>query len=563
LVAPGGSTDNPGATNSFDTISSGGGGSDFISAGGGDDTVNFADDLDSTDAIDGGAGDDTLVINQQTNITFGATSLTSVESILLPFIHLQVGFAGFQHLTMNDGNLAAGDQMFVDARGVGSHTFFTFNGSAETDGFYSISGGAGADHIIGGQAGNSFDLTHGGDDSVEGGAGNDDFFFGDTLTAGDHIVAGGGDAISIGGASYAAGLTLAGDTIVGGGYTLTLSTSFSYDLTMNDGNVSAGSVIFVQPAGPLSLQTVHFDGSAEKDGRFDLQGFDGNDFLIGGRGDDFIGGHSGNDTIEPGHGEDLVLAGPGNDKIVAAGQFDANDRIDGGADSDTLTLNGDYSAGVVFSADTLVNVEKILLGGGHSYSLTTNDATVAAGQQLTVAAGNLGAASILTFNGAAESDGSFVITGGAGDDVIAGGHGADTLNGGGGSDDLTGGLGADRFVYGTAAASTSIDYDIVRRADFSADKWVVPGTVVAIDPIVAHGQLATATFDSDLSAAVDGAHLGAHHAVLFTPDSGGLSGKTFLVIDVNGTAGYQAGADLVVQLVNPGKLNLIDVHDFV
>ena len=58
-------------------------------------------------------------------------------------------------------------------------------------------------------------------------------------------------------------------------------------------------------------------------------------------------------------------------------------------------------------------------------------------------------------------------------------------------------------------------------------------------------------FNSDLSHAADAAHLGKHHAVLFTPDSGDLSGTTFLVIDTNGVAGYQAGADLVIQLVSP------------
>jgi hypothetical protein len=36
--------------------------------------------------------------------------------------------------------------------------------------------------------------------------------------------------------------------------------------------------------------------------------------------------------------------------------------------------------------------------------------------------------------------------------------------------------------------------------------------------------------------------------VLFTPDGGNLAGHTFLVVDVNGAAGYQAGQDYVFQL---------------
>ena len=49
-------------------------------------------------------------------------------------------------------------------------------------------------------------------------------------------------------------------------------------------------------------------------------------------------------------------------------------------------------------------------------------------------------------------------------------------------------------------------------------------------------------------AAVDASHLAGHHAVLFTPSSGAFSDKTFLVVDANGVAGYQAGADLVILL---------------
>jgi hypothetical protein len=45
------------------------------------------------------------------------------------------------------------------------------------------------------------------------------------------------------------------------------------------------------------------------------------------------------------------------------------------------------------------------------------------------------------------------------------------------------------------------------------------------------------------------AGLGAHHAVLFKPNSGTLSGDTFLVVDLNGTAGYQSDHDLVIRLI--------------
>jgi hypothetical protein len=54
--------------------------------------------------------------------------------------------------------------------------------------------------------------------------------------------------------------------------------------------------------------------------------------------------------------------------------------------------------------------------------------------------------------------------------------------------------------------------------------------------------------------------LGANHAILFTPTSGNLSGHTFLIVDLNATAGYQGGADLVVRIVASGTL---DASDFI
>lgn len=50
-------------------------------------------------------------------------------------------------------------------------------------------------------------------------------------------------------------------------------------------------------------------------------------------------------------------------------------------------------------------------------------------------------------------------------------------------------------------------------------------------------------------------------AVLFTPDSGTLSGHTFLIVDINGTAGYQASADLVADIT--GYTGTITTGDFV
>ena len=104
--------------------------------------------------------------------------------------------------------------------------------------------------------------------------------------------------------------------------------------------------------------------------------------------------------------------------------------------------------------------------------------------------------------------------------------------------------------------STSTRFDKVTNFDASADTFKLTGmSVNAVDTAITSGHLSGAHFDSDLSADVNGTDLAAHHAVLFTADSGNLSGHTFLVVDVNGVAGYQAGQDIVIDLTGATHLN--------
>jgi len=223
----------------------------------------------------------------------------------------------------------------------------------------------------------------------------------------------------------------------------------------------------------------------------------------------------------------------GNDTLSLGAYLTSAEKIDGGTGTDTVTLNGNYSGGLTFTGTTMVNVEKLTLAAGHNYTLTTNNATVASGQTLTINGSALGASNVLTFNGAAETNGHFVIIGG---------------NGG---DKLTGGTLSDTFTYTSAAQSTGTHYDTITGFKFGTDIFDIPGgagTITGINSKVTSGTLSTSTFDANLASAISSSHLGAHHAVLFTPTSGTLSGVTFLIVDLNGVAGYQSGHDLVIRM---------------
>ncbi|HEY1630647.1 MAG TPA: hypothetical protein VGF56_04995 [Rhizomicrobium sp.] len=139
--------------------------------------------------------------------------------------------------------------------------------------------------------------------------------------------------------------------------------------------------------------------------------------IKGTSGDDNLVGTSGNDAFDLTQGGNDTAQGlAGNDSFSFGATFTAADAVDGGDGADVLKLAGDYSAGVTFGAATLINVETVSLADGFSYKLTTNDATVATGQSMTVDGSALTGANTLTFDGSAETDGTLAVHGGLGND---------------------------------------------------------------------------------------------------------------------------------------------------
>jgi Ca2+-binding RTX toxin-like protein len=161
--------------------------------------------------------------------------------------------------------------------------------------------------------------------------------------------------------------------------------------------------------------------------------------------------------------------------------------------------------------------------------------------------------------GGANDDGLF---GDAGKDTLEGGGGRDVLDGGTGKDILDGGPGGDIFAFASASHSTGKKADTLKNADFLVDAVDLEVAVTGVDATIGAGKLRKKEFDADLAKVADASHLGAGHAVLFTASQGDFAGKTFLIVDLNGEAGYQARDDLVVLLANPGNLNGLGIEDF-
>jgi len=459
--------------------------------------------------------------------------------------------------TVNDGSgnavvLSEADHandVFNGGGGTNALQLFGVTGSAYVDLTKGVANGAGLGHDT---------LT--GFSNVTGGSG-DDVIHG---SADANLLAGaaGNDTIS-GGAGD--------DTLMGGTGNDTLDGGSGRD-TADYSDSTGGVVVDLRISGPQNVGGGQ--GSDTLTSIENLTGSEYGDTLVGTSGANVLDGRGGNDMLDASAGgNDTVLGGDGNDTILFGAKFTAADSVDGGDGNDTLVLKGDYSAGVIFGAQTLSNVETILLTAGHSYGLTINDATVGSGATLHVDGSALHSGDALVFDGGAESDGRFAISGGAGADILTGGAqsdslysggGNDILRGGGGGDQLKGGGGADLYLYGGVSESTGAGFDTIIGFDFqSGDRFDLPGAVTAIDSAVNGGALSYIAFDSDLSTALGSAHLAAGHAVLFTPDSGELAGDTFLVVDANGQAGYQSQADFVFLLSAPQNLESLGASDFI
>ena len=296
---------------------------------------------------------------------------------------------------------------------------------------------------------------------------------------------------------------------------ITLTAGNSYSLSLSGDSVATGA-------------TIAIDGSTL------------------GAGDHFYFGF---DTTGGGDSSYTLTGGAGDDAFFLLDAFSASDKIDGGSGgNDEIQINGDYSAGVTFNADTVKNIGYFAVLNGNSYSLTENDGNVAAGATMAVTGSILGASNYLHFYGAAETDGHFELIGGAGDDILEGGSIGDTLTGNGG---------ADTFLYTGAAQSSSTTYDTI--TDFAAGTDHIDLTTAITGVFAVSGSLDSgANFDSEL------AGLGviqAGGATVLTVTGGTLAGHTFLVVDGNGDDVYTAGQDYVFDITN--NTGTITTGDFI
>ncbi len=297
-----------------------------------------------------------------------------------------------------------------------------------------------------------------------------------------------------------------------------------------------------------------------------LAGGEFNDTLDGVSGNDSIYGNGGDDLISAGAGNVRLFGGTGNDGFAMHQYFTAQDKIDGGAGTnDQIGLEGDYSGGITLDGANIKGIEAVAMLPGFDYTINTLDNLVATGQTFTFWSAAMGSANHVQLDAHLETDASYRFFMGQGFDQATGGGGADLFYGEGSQDTITGGGGADTFAYLQVSDSTGDNNFNAndRITDFvhGTDKIKLPFAVAAVDAPITVGGGSNGTANTDLEAAVT--TLALHHAVLYTPNSGDAfnAGKTFLIVDANGVAGYQHGADYLID-VTGGTLAGLSASDF-
>ena len=487
------------------------------------DLINMGANFDATDAINGGAGSNTLLLDgnySPTYLNVTSSMLQNVDTIDLTAGHIY-------SLNIENGVVGVGKTMTIDAAQLGSGDQANLYLVSDTTGRYVIDLGGGE---------NSVNLNNSQVDIIHCGGGDNEIAFSGVLLAQDRIYGAGNTAVLLYG-DYSAGYAF-GANQLSGEMALYLQSGYGYKLTMNNANVAAGSTMVVNGESVDAAHSFIFNGWNVTGGGFDVFGGAGYDQLTGGAQDDGF-------------------------QFVGSAMLTAADRIDGGGGSfNTVTLDGDYSAGLKLENATIQNIQQVYCDSGYSVKLTMAAGNVAAGQSFQIYAGSLSSANTLNFNGSA-LNADLTLVGGAGNDTLVGGSGTNFFHGRDGADVVTAGGSANTFDYANVGESVSTGHDTIIGFNALTDKFEIDfGRPSAVDATVTSGTLSSAHFDADLTTAIGANQLHAGDAVLFTPTTGNLVGHVFLIVDGNGTAGYQARADLVVELTSATNLSHFGLSDF-
>ncbi|MCD6008527.1 DUF4214 domain-containing protein [Halomonas sp. IOP_31] len=359
--------------------------------GGGDDTltidaINATTDV--TDAIDAGAGTDTLRATSTQMNTIGADADQVATLSNFEQMAISDGLADDQDLT------AFGfDRITLESTVAGAATVTMASGNTIEFGSLgdNAAGGVVTAAVDGASDAGSFD------DQVNIEANVDfagataftarvDTAFVETVdvsvTDTDTDTAGTGAAtVTLDSANRVDTINVAADqatTVAEGSANFTALNTFdasasSAGVTFSGANASQGVVFTGGTGADVLTGSGYADQMSGGDGKDTLSGGAGNDTIDGGAGADTIDGGAGNDTIDAGAGDDTVKSSAGADSITLGA---GSDTVVYGAKADSSSANTDTVTDFTAGSDTL-NF-KAIVNGAASFNSTAVDVSGAA-----------------------------------------------------------------------------------------------------------------------------------------------------------------------------------------
>lgn len=302
---------------------------------------------------------------------------------------------------------------------------------------------------------------------------------------------------------------------------------------------------------------------------------------------------AGNDTVKAtigglGAGSLSVEGGEGNDTVELTGTLGGTSTVvlQGGNGTDTLSLADTANLSGTVNL-TVTGFEAIKLAGdatvnasllsGQSYTVTgigsgTSDLTV----EGTTAADTINLSNLVATDSITTGV-SFVINGGTGNDSITGSITNDKISGGVGADVMAGGTGLDDFVFAAGVTDTVATANSIAGVDKITDAVFNAGAADQLDltVVVANvntavsGSVSEATFVADMNsllavgggAGFNSAVAGDISAAVVNVNAGGLSGRSFLVVDLDNSDTFTA-TDFVVEITG-STVTSLTAADFI
>ena len=143
-----------------------------------------------------------------------------------------------------------------------------------------------------------------------------------------------------------------------------------------------------------------------------------------------------------------------------------------------------FANGLTFTAAMAKGIERIMVDGGASYTLTLDNATNSS--TMIVDGSSLGDLDSLKLDGSRETSNSFTLLGGLGSDTMIGGAASDVLVGNFGADSLVGGKGSDTASFQNSFEAVTVDLNLKTAQVGTGGDDATGDTLVSIEKSAGH-----------------------------------------------------------------------------